>query len=167
MFAADASTQRNRAADRNPASAGQGRQPNLTLFIPYDPDKEKPLQKHAGLLAARRVPAFVETGPSRQAKSRTPNVRAIVSHAEYSGRLENDVARFDGRLVIHHFVDGWTRVVLPLGKVALEKIEINGRPATLADDGRDQPAIYLDKPGPHVVDVRFSVPVSRLGRPAR
>ena len=27
----------------------------------------------------------------------------------------------------------------------------------------DQPAIYLDQPGLHVVDVRFSVPVGRLG----
>ena len=92
-------------------------------------------------------------------------VRAIVSRAD-SGRIENDVARIDGRLLMHQFVEGWTLVPLPLAKVAFEKIEINGRPATLADGGRDQPAIYLDKLGPHVVDVRFSVPVSRLARPA-
>ncbi len=57
--------------------------------------------------------------------------------------------------------------MLPLGEIALEKIEINGRPAALADDGRARPAIYLDKSGLHVVDVRFSVPVDRLSATGR
>jgi hypothetical protein len=159
-FAAQAST----AAEAAPAG-----QPNLTLFIPYDPDHEKPL---AGTQVYLPHDEFLrlwkQAHPDRPAPA-TPNVPAMVSYAEYSGRLENDVARFDGRLVIHHFVKEWTAVALPLGKVALEKIEINGRPATLAGDGPadrsqgDQPTMYLDKLGPHVVDVRFSVPVSRLG----
>ncbi len=84
----------------------------------------------------------------------------MVSYAEYSGRLENDVARFDGRLVVHHAGDEWTRVPLPLGDVTLEKVEIDGRPAAVADR---RPAVYLQATGLHVIDVRFSVPVDRLG----
>ena len=160
-------------------------QPDLTLFIPYDPDKDKPLQNTQVYLPHDEFLRLWKQAHPDEPDRTPPDVRAIVSHAEYSGQLQNDVARFDGRLLIHHLVDGWTRIALPLGNVALEKIEINGRPATLAGDdpvGRianpsgtdwqsvlqlaaagDQPAIYLDKPGLHVVDVRFSVPVSRLG----
>ena len=177
------------AAAGKPAAAGQAGPPNLTLFIPYDPDHDKPLQNTQVYLPHDEFLRLWKQAHPGQPDHAAPSVRAMVSYAEYSGRLENDVAHFDGRLLIHHLVEGWTRVALPLGKVALEKIEINGRPATLADDvpadrqqdaapaanaaassaprilppAGDQPAIYLDKPGPHVVDVRFSVPVSRLG----
>ena len=79
--------------------------------------------------------------------------------------------------------------MLPLGEVAFERIEINSQSADRTGDGRpgvqradrfpgekavrsreeppppagEKPAIYLEKPGQYVVDVRFSVPVSRLG----
>lgn len=62
--------------------------------------------------------------------------------------------------MIHLLRKDWTPVALPLGDVALEKVEINGQPATLA---AGKPEIYLESVGLHVVDVRFSVPVSRLG----
>ena len=109
----------------------------------------------------------METGPSRQAGAVRRASGRLSAGPSTSGRIENDVARIDGRLLMHQFVEGWTLVPLPLAKVAFEKIEINGRPATRwPTGGRDQPAIYLDKSGPHVVNVRFSVPVSRLARPA-
>jgi hypothetical protein len=136
----------------------------LTLYIPYDPEGGSPLHgKRAYLLHEdfQRLWRQAHPEPPEQA---LPPVGAIVSHAEYSGRLRDDIARFDGRLLIHHLGNGWARVALPLGDVALESLEINGRPAPL--DG-DPPAILLDQPGPHVVDVRFSVPVSRLGATGR
>ena len=168
LFAADATKAADtHAADGNPTSTGQVRQPDLTLLIPYDPDNEKPLKNTQVYLPHDEfLRLWKQAHPNKQ--DRAPaNVRAIVSRAEYSGRIENDIAHIDGRLLVDQFVDGWTPVALPLGKVAFEKIEINGRPATLAEDGRDQPVIYLNKPGPHVVDVRFSVPVSRLGATGR
>jgi prepilin-type processing-associated H-X9-DG protein len=148
------------AVAKNPAAAVPAAQPNLTLFIPYDPEHGKPLESTQVYLPHEEFLRLWKRAHPDQPDPGTPSVQAMVSYAEYSGRLENDVARFDGRLLVHHFVEGWTPVALPLGKVAFEKIEINGRPATLAGD---QAAIYLDKRGPHVVDVRFSVPVSRLG----
>jgi prepilin-type processing-associated H-X9-DG protein len=178
-----------RIAGRPQASTGQVRQPNLTLFIPYDPDNDKPLENTQVYLPHDEFLRLWKQAHPEKPDHVPPEVRAIVSHAEYSGQLQNDVARFDGRLLIHHLDDQWVRVALPLGKVALEKVEINGRPATLANDDRAgsqrrtqlpaeeaaqsrreispaagvQPAIYLEEPGSHVVDVRFSVPVSRLG----
>jgi len=221
LFAADASVaQETRVTGKTQSSTEQDRQPELTLFIPYDPDNEKPLENTQVYLPHDEfLRLWKQAHPDKPADV-PPDVRAIVSHAEYSGQLQNEVARFDGRLLIHHLVDQWVRIALPLGKVALEKVEINGQPATLTGDTRsarvsdpaettdtrsarvsdpaetadrrspttqetfgqpsgsvgrpatappagDQPAIYLEKPGLYVVDVRFSVPVSRLGATGR
>ena len=164
----------------------------LTLFIPYDPNKDYPLEKTQVYLPHDEFLRLWKKAHPEEPVLADPDVPATVSHAEYTGRIEGDVARFDGRLLIHHLAKGWTRVELPFGELALEKIEIDGKPATLAGDGspgtpqppRKQvqvpqsnqaiplpsgtgPAIYLEKPGPHVVDVRFSVPVARLGATGR
>jgi len=194
LFATGASAAEETGVAGEPqASIGEVRPPDLTLFIPYDPDDDKPLENTQVYLPHDEFLRLWKQAHPEEPDDVPPGVRAIVSHAEYSGRLQNDVARFDGRLLIHHFDDRWVRVPLPLGEVALETIEVNGRPATLADDnpagspiegaaenpspkkqdaqsGREvspaagaEPAIYLDEPGLHVVDVRFSVPVSRLG----
>ena len=154
------------ATKQSQASTEEARERDLTLFIPYDPDGDNPLESTRVYLPHDEFLRLWKKAHPDEPEKAAPDVRAMVSSAEYSGRLENDVARFDGRLLVHHFDDRWVRIALPLGEVALEKTEINGRPATLADDdpaGGGPPAIYLDKPGLHVVDVRFSVPVSRLG----
>ncbi len=189
LFPTDASVaEETRVTGKTQASTEQVPQPDLTLFIPYDSD-DKPLENTQVYLPHDEFLRLWKQAHPDEPDDVPPDVRAIVSQAEYSGRLQNDVARFDGRLLIHHLDDQWVRIALPLGKVALEKVEINGRPATLADDDPAgsqrrtplsaeeaaqsrqeispaagvQPAIYLKEPGQYVVDVRFSVPVSRLG----
>ena len=155
------------AAKEKPASTDPARQPDLTLLIPYDPDGGKPLESTQVYLPHDEfLRLWKQAHPEKPAQA-SPDVRAIVCHSEYSGRLRNNAARFDGRILVHHLVDEWTRIALPLGEIALEKIEINGRSATLADDDSNRPAIFLDKSGLYVVDVRFSVPVSRLGATGR
>ncbi len=179
------------------AQSAQARQPDLTLFIPYDPDDDRPLEKTQVYLPHDEFLRLWKEAHPEEPDDVPPDVRAMVSHAEYSGTLEGDVARFDGRLLIHHLDDRWVRVALPLGDVALEKVEVDGRPATLADPraadkpteeqaekppstkqgaqpGKEalsadvrQPAVYLEEAGMHVVDLRFSVPVSRLGATGR
>ncbi len=185
LLSADASL----AAETPPQSS---RSANLTLFIPYDPENGSPLEHTQVYLPHDEFLRLWKQANPGKPKNASPGVRAVVSHAEYSGRLQNDVARFDGRLVIHHLDESWASVTLPLGDVAFESVEINGRPATLADrdpkadrqttqppedDGGSadsqprkqtratgtRPVIYLEDPGLHVVDVRFRVPVSRLG----
>jgi hypothetical protein len=164
-FTTDAGVaQETRTAPEARASTAPGRPPDLTLFIPYDPEKDKPLQNRQVYLPHDEFRRLWKQAHPDKPDDGPPDVRAIVGHAEFSGRLHNDVARFDGRLLIHHLDDQWVRIELPLGKVALEKIEIDGQPATLAGD---RPAIYVEEPGLHVVDVRFSVPVSRLGATGR
>lgn len=150
-------------AGKAPAPTVQQRPSDLTLFIPYDPEKGKPLEKAQVYMPHDQFLRLWKQAHPDTPERTPPDVPAVVSDAAYSGRLQGDVARFDGRLVVHHLVEGWTRVALPLGKVAFEKIEIDGQPAALAGEDQDQAAIYLEKPGPHVVDVRFGVPVSRLG----
>ena len=191
LLAADASVAEEAGDTGNPqASTGPVRQPELTLFIPYDRD-DKPLHNTQVYLPHDEFLRLWKQAHPDKPEDVSPDVRAIVSHAEYSGQIEGDVARFDGRLVIHHFQTEWAHLLLPLGEVALEKVEVNGKPATLAGaapagKGRKpdvqkksqssqtpsgaaggQPAIYLAEPGLHIVDVRFSVPVSRLGATGR
>jgi prepilin-type N-terminal cleavage/methylation domain-containing protein/prepilin-type processing-associated H-X9-DG protein len=190
LFAADASLAGEPRVGAKPqATAGEVHRSNLTLFVPYDPGRDNPLENTQVYLPHDEYLRLWRLAHPEKPIDRPSGVGTIVSHAEYSGQIQNDVARFDGRLLIHHLGEGWMRVSLPLGDVALEKIEINGQPATLAGedlpDSRQrsssapgkpapaavenarpasgQPAIYLEKPGLHVVDVRFSVPVSRLG----
>jgi hypothetical protein len=148
------------------AAAGLPGQPDLTLYIPYDPEGGTPLDSQQAYLLDEDFQRLWHQAHPEPLEQTLPEVGAIVSHAEFSGRLQDDIARFDGRLLIHHLDSGWARAALPLDDVALESLEINGRPASLDDDG-DVPAILLDQPGPHVVDVRFSVPVSRLGATGR
>ena len=174
--------------------AGPQHKPNLTLFIPYDRDDD-PLQNRQVYLPHDEFLRLWQQANPDKPKDGGPNIGAMVSHVEYSGQLQGRVARFDGRLLIHHFRAEWTHLVLPLGEVALEKVEVDGKPATLvgadpADGERapvaqkkgqssqapsraagqplsQLPAVYLEEPGVHVVDVRFSVPVSRLGTTGR
>jgi prepilin-type processing-associated H-X9-DG protein len=143
--------------------------PDLTLYVPYDPAEGKPLESPQVYLPHDEFLRLWKAAHPEQPEHVAPEVGAIISHAEYVGRLEDDAGRFDGRLLIHQTAGDWTPVALPLGDVALESIEIAGRPATLAKEAADagQPAIYLKGRGPHVVDLRFSVPVSRLGETGR
>lgn len=185
---------REQTPDDKPTAPGTGQPerppatPGLTLYVPYDPGRDQPLQNTRVYLPHDEFLRLWRQAHPDQPAAAPPEVPAMVSHAEYVGQLEDGAACFDGRLLIHDFADGWTRVALPLGDVALERIEIAGRPATLAgaapppagqaippvrsaesEPGRSagpaepQPAIYLDKPGPYVVDLRFRVPVNRLG----
>lgn len=132
LAAADAIAAEPAAAQEPPAANQQSRRPGLTLLIPYDPEGGDPMRNtrvympHDEFL---RLWKQAHPGVPEQAPA---GVRAIVSHAEYAGRLENGLARFDGRLLIHHLGAGWVRVALPLDNVALEKAEIDGQPATLA-----------------------------------
>lgn len=162
LFATGASAAEDRPdGEAMRASAEPSRAPDLTLFIPYDPDRGEPLESTQVYLPQDEFLRLWKRAHPDEPEVVPPDVRAMVGYAEYSGRLENDVARFDGRVLIHHLDDRWVEVALPLGKVGLENVEINGRPATLADGER--PAVYLKESGLHVVDVRFRVPVSRLG----
>ncbi|NLS94913.1 MAG: DUF1559 domain-containing protein [Planctomycetaceae bacterium] len=172
-------------------STEQAAKPRLTLFVPYDRD-DNPLQNTQVYLPHDEFLRLWKKAHPDEPQQVAPPVPVAVSHAEYIGKLDGDVARFDGRLLVHHLDDRWVRIELPLGDVALESVAINGEPAALDGDTRTangptpstekkvgetdektlpptevQPAIYLKEPGLHVVDVRFSVPVSQLGATGR
>ncbi len=169
----------------------QAAKPRLTLFVPYDRD-DNPLQNTQVYLPHDEFLRLWKKAHPDEPQQAAPPVPVVVSHAEYFGKLDGDVARFDGRLLVHHPSDRWVRIELPLGDVALESVAINGEPAALdaldrtanranlpvekkAGQAEDrvlpapqvQPAMYLKKPGLHVVDLRFSVPVSQLGATGR
>ena len=142
--------------------------PDLTLLIPYDLEEGKPLESTQVYLPHEEFLRLWKLAHPARPKDAPAGVSAIVSFAEYTGRLHDDTARFDGRLLVHYLADDWKPVALPLGDVALETVAINGQPATLAKaDETGQPAVFFKAAGPYVVDVRFSVPVSRLGATGR
>ena len=149
---------------QQPASA-EGQPPTgLTLFIPYDPDQGDPLQNTKVYMPHDEFLQLWKQAHPVPPKPAKPEVPAMVSFAEYVGRLDGDAARFDGRIVVHHLDDQWARLPLPIGKVALQRVAVDGQTATL--DG-DPPGIYLERPGVRVVDVRFQVPIHRLGATGR
>ncbi|MBM4088106.1 MAG: DUF1559 domain-containing protein, partial [Planctomycetes bacterium] len=145
-------------------AAEQTRPSNLTLFIPYGPHEHPPLESAQVFLPHDEFLRLWKQAHPEEVPPRMPDVPAVVSHAEYLGRLEHDTARFQGRLVIHQFHDRWVTLALPLGDVAIESVAINGQPAALTGD---PPALCLGNTGLHLLDIQFSVPVSRLGGTGR
>ena len=122
LLAADASLAAEALATGDtPVSTGKDSPRDLTLFIPYDPTRTKPLQNTQVYLPHDEFLRLWKQAHPEEPDRVPPNVRAIVGHAEYSGQLHDNVARFDGRLLIHHLADGWARIALPLGKVAWRK----------------------------------------------
>ena len=192
VLATDAAVAEEPARKAEPQVAGQQEQkPGVTLFLPYDRG-DNPLESSQVYMPHDEFLRLWRQAHPDEPVQVSPDTSVVVSHAEYSGKLVGGAARFDGRLLIHHLDDQWVRVTLPLGDVALESAAVDGEPASLASDDRrverpaetsveqaaeassgnqpaapSQPAIYLEKAGLHVVDVRFSVPVLRLGETGR
>ncbi|NUQ63300.1 MAG: DUF1559 domain-containing protein [Pirellulales bacterium] len=145
LLVADAGlAEEKRVAEKPQATAAPARPRDLTLFIPYESDDDKPLDNTQVYLPHDEFLRLWKQARPDKLDHAPPGVRTMVSHAEYSGRLQDDAARFDGRLVIHHLDDEWAAVLLPLGDVALEKVEINGQPATLA--GNDPRSARVSDP---------------------
>lgn len=165
LYAADASSAQETQPTDKPEAANrvEGRR-DLTLYIPYEPNGEDPLRGSRVYLPHDEFLRLWKRAHPEAASVPPQGVAAFISYAEYIGRLRDDVAHFDGRLVLHHAADQWAQVPLPLGDVALEEVEINGQPATLLGV---PPAVSLQQSGLHVVDLHFSVPVSRLGATGR
>ncbi|MHB8952966.1 MAG: DUF1559 family PulG-like putative transporter [Pirellulaceae bacterium] len=165
MLLADVSiAQEPPAATTAPAPAEQIGPSNLNLFIPYFPADRPPLDQARVFLPHDEFLRLWKQAHPEEAPLQAPEVQAVVSYAEYRGRLEDDTARFHGRLVVHQFDDRWVSMTLPLGEVAMESAAIQGQPVALSGD---PPAIYLERAGVHTVDIQFSVPVSRLGATGR
>ncbi|MBI3469676.1 MAG: DUF1559 domain-containing protein, partial [Planctomycetes bacterium] len=156
----------------------------LTLYVPYDPADGDPRKSNRVYLPYDEFLRLWNRAHPKQAIESPPAQSSLVADVEYEGRIDGELARFDGRLVVYTFRDEWVRVALPLGNVALERVELDGQPATLeerieergpktesrrpkAEDREGEKGIYIEKAGTHVVDVHFSVPVTRLGATGR
>ncbi len=161
--------------------------PDLTLFIPYSRDDDPLESSQVYLPYDQYLQLWRQAHPGEQPPG-DPDVPVVVSRAQYVAKVDGDVARIDGRFLVHHVRGRWVRVELPLGAVALEQVTVDGQPATLSGEQHDQDprtesaeqspddaqplrtgraAVYLEKPGLHVVDVQLRVPVSRLGETGR
>ena len=86
----------------------------------------------------------------------------VVTSASYQGRLEEGLARFDARFVVHAFHDREAILELPLAEVRLERATVDGQPAqpTARPDSYSLP---VSGRGRHVVELRFAVAVTSTG----
>jgi len=88
---------------------------------------------------------------------------AVVTRAEYVGRVEDGFARFTARYVVQSFRDGGTTVALPLADVRLEGVAVGGKAANPTAVRPDLYAVAVPGRGRHEVEVRFAVPVATTG----
>jgi hypothetical protein len=179
----------------SPAKAVSFDSKPLTIYIPYDPKNGDPRESRFVYLPYDEFQELWKLANPDKPVDVGPGVTSTIAEVGYEGRLDGDVARFDGRIVLYTFRDEWTRVALPLASVALEKVELDGQPATLEERTDEKPevikpaspgnpgspanadsraadtagrlSIYVEKAGMHVVDIRFSVPVTRFGATGR
>jgi hypothetical protein len=91
---------------------------------------------------------------------------AVVAGATYEGKAAGDQAEFEAKLLVHGFDDGPATVALPFADVRLQDDALlDGARAflTAAPAGQTGLLLRVEKPGSHVLVLRFRVPVTANG----
>lgn len=91
---------------------------------------------------------------------------AVLAAATYEGKAAGGHADFEAKLLVHGFDDGPATLALPFADVRLQDDALlDGARAflTAAPAGQAGLLLRVEKPGPHVLVLRFRVPVTANG----
>jgi hypothetical protein len=91
---------------------------------------------------------------------------AVLAGANYEGQLVGDDAEFEAKLTVHSFEDGPVTLALPFADVRLQgDALLDGARAFLvaAPPGQAGFQLKIDKPGAHVLTLRFRAAVTASG----
>ena len=169
-----------------PASASAQDNTLPTVVVPYDTDGQ-PLDAGRVFVPQDEFAKLWREANPEKVFGKAP-VDALVSAATYSAKLIRDgdkaYMQVRGRFVLHNFRKQQVAVALPVSKIAIDKAELNGKPAPLrvvevpaplpkkqqTKQARPIPTteilkVLLNEPGVSVLDLEFVVPV-RLTGPA-
>ncbi len=103
-------------------------------------------------------------------------VEAMIAEVMYAaeidetGGADSAIINITGRVVAYSFRDRQVRLQLPLGGVALDSVELDGKSAALrpvVTDSGTSYEIMLDKSGLHVIDLKLRIPFERTGPAGR
>jgi hypothetical protein len=159
----------------NAAAPGEGearvRTGAPTIVIPYDSDKD-PLQAGRVFLPWEKfLELWNAAHPDKAAQPPAPT-DGLVAEALYAVEIPAAAAGrkpttdVSGRFVLHSFRDDQISLVLPLGRVALTRAQLDGQSAALVTrDAGSGPELTVVVParGIHVLDVKFTLPVEQTG----
>ncbi|MBX7105731.1 MAG: hypothetical protein K1X57_16735 [Gemmataceae bacterium] len=86
-----------------------------------------------------------------------PGATAVVTVADYAATVEANAVRVVGRVTVHALAAD-ARADWPVGG-ALDDVRVDGQPAFPVIEG-ERLRLTFAKPGPHEVEIRFTVPVA-------
>lgn len=144
--------------------------PPHSIILPYDLTEDARKSARVYLPFDEFLKLWNAANPDKRVEE--PPVEAVVAEALYAAELQSSdapkTARLDvtARFVLHSFVRRQVTVALPLGPVALTSGQLDGKSAPIISresDNVHELAVLLDRPGVHVLDVRFAMPVELTG----
>ena len=143
-----------------------------TIVVPYELTEDL-LAGGAGLSPPgdKFLELWNAAHPDEAAQLPAPT-EGLIAEALYSAEVaaaapgKKPTAEITGRFVLYSFRDDQISLVLPLGRVALTRAQLDGKSAALVT--RESPAgseltIIVPTRGVHVLDVKFNVPVEQTG----
>ena len=165
------------AAEKKPAPPTPKTKPVAPIIKPSQPTIVIPYDAAGDPLQAERVflpyPQFVElwnqAHPDKRIQALAP-VESTIAEALYAAEIDGTVVKVTGRIVAYSFRDGQIRLPLPLGTVAIDSAQLNGKTAPLRSRQTKSGGvteILLGQPGMHVIDLSLRLPLEQTGPAGR
>ncbi len=149
--------------------------PQPSVVIPYDAAGDPLAAERIFLPYEKFVELWNQAYPDKRIIAPAP-VEAMIAEALYAAEVdaaagpESAVIQVTGRVVAYSFRDRQVRLELPLGNVALDAVAVDGKSAAVQPNVTEQGTSYeilLQRPGLHVIDLKFRIPFERTGPAGR
>jgi hypothetical protein len=161
------------AQDAKPQANAQARSREQvnSIIVPYEPGSD-PLQAPRVFLPWEKFLELWNAAHPDQVVEQPAPHDGFVAEALYSVQLtppaagKKPLADVTSRFVLHSFLDDQVTIALPFGRVALEKAQLDGKPAAIVSrdtDAGSELAVVISSRGVHVLDVKFSIPFEQTG----
>ncbi|MDB5340297.1 MAG: hypothetical protein JWN70_5916, partial [Planctomycetaceae bacterium] len=152
-----------------PGKAIQQAAENDDLVIPFDTGTDPLKSNRVFIPYSKFVELYRQAHPEEPEVKNSP-VGGTISEALYAAELipaaagKKAAIKVTGRFACYSFRDSQVTLPLPLGKVAVVAAQVDGTAAPLVPWTDLTPlAVVISKPGLHVVDLQFTVPVQLTG----
>jgi len=145
--------------------------PGTTIVIPYETEND-PLQAGRVFLPWERFLSLWNAAHPEQMIEPAAPVEGLVAEALYAVQPipaaagKQSLATVTARFVLHSFRDEQITLALPMGRVALDLAQLDGKSAALVTrdaEGGPELAVVVSTPGVHVLDVKYSAPWEQTG----